>query len=119
MEILSDEPALSAYEIIALVLGVILFFGSIVFAIIYPNPTKFQYIVFRTVMSFGGGFLGSFIGGVLTADFSWPNVGIKAGGAAAFFAVVYVILPASDSNKLSLIINTNAPRAKGMLFFSK
>jgi len=93
MEFLGNDPALLPHEIIALVLGVILFFGSIALAIIYPNPTNFQYTVFRVAMSLGAGFLGSFIGGMLTAHFSWANVGIKAGGAAAFFTIVYLLNP--------------------------
>ena len=44
-------------------------------------------------MSLGAGCIGSFLPGLLTAEFSWQNVAIKSTGAAAFFVIVYLLNP--------------------------
>jgi len=84
---------LTPYEIILLVLGLIFVLGSITLVMTNPTPSKWQFWTIRIVMSLGAGCIGSFLPGLLTAEFSWQNVAIKSTGAAAFFVIVYLLNP--------------------------
>jgi hypothetical protein len=84
---------LTPYEIILLVLGLIFVLGTLTLIMITPEPSKWQFWSIRIVMSLGAGCIGSFLPGLLTAEFSWKNVVIKSTGAAAFFVIVYLLNP--------------------------
>src|SRR2546426_10916784 len=62
----------------------------ILLAIIFPNPTPFQYLVFRIVLALAGAGVGAMIPGILNVEIP----GIKAGGAIAVFVVVFFWNPA-------------------------
>ena len=62
----------------------------IVLAIKFPNPTPFQYTVFRIVLALAAGGVAAMMPGFLTITVSnW----IRASGALAVFVVVYFYSP--------------------------
>jgi hypothetical protein len=71
--------------------GVIFVITLIVLAIRFPNPTDFQYVVFRIVLALAAAGIAAFIPGFLDVKIS---TFLKAGGALAVFAVVYFFSPA-------------------------
>jgi hypothetical protein len=67
----------------------------LILAIFIPNPTGFQYFVFRVVLSLAAAGVGGVLSGFLTVMFG--NVSkpwLQAGGGLAVFAVVYLVNPA-------------------------
>jgi hypothetical protein len=63
----------------------------VLMAAFVPNPTAFQYFVFRTVLSLAAGCAAAFIPGFLKVE---PAKAVRAGGAMAVFAAVYFLNPA-------------------------
>lgn len=56
-----------------------------------PNPTSYQYTVYRIVLSLAAGGIGAVLPGLMEVKFKgW----LRASGAAAFFAIVYFQSPA-------------------------
>lgn len=75
-----------AYSFAAVAIIVLL-----VTTIITPNPTSYQYTVYRIVLALAAGGIGAVIPGLLEVKFKgW----LRASGAAAFFAIVYFKSPA-------------------------
>jgi hypothetical protein len=71
--------------------GIIFVVVLIVLAIKFPNPTPFQYTVFRIVLALAAGGVAAMIPGFLTIEVSkW----LRAGGALAVFVIVYFYSPA-------------------------
>jgi hypothetical protein len=64
----------------------------IVVAIAVPNPTGFQYTVFRIVLALAAGGVAAMIPGFLQVKVS---TFIRAGGALAVFVIVYFYSPAA------------------------
>lgn len=63
----------------------------LVIAFVKPDPSEFQYSVFRTVLALAGAGIGAVIPGSLQVNVSkW----IRAGGAIAVFVIVYFWVPA-------------------------
>lgn len=59
---------------------------------LFPNPTAFQYTIFRSVLSLAAAGVAAMIPGFITISVStW----LRAGGALAVFAVVYFYNPAA------------------------
>jgi hypothetical protein len=60
-------------------------------AIRFPNPTAFQYTIFRSVLALAAAGVAAMIPGFITLSISkW----LRAGGALAVFAIVYFYNPA-------------------------
>ncbi len=88
------EPSVTkaaAWERKALVaIGVGLVLVMLVIAFLIPDPTSFQLLVFRVILALGAAGVGALIPGFIELKYrDW----IRAGGAAAFFALVYLINP--------------------------
>jgi hypothetical protein len=64
----------------------------IVLSLFVPNPTTFQYTIFRTVIAISVAAFGSSLPGTLGINL---NGWLKAGGCAAVFVIVYFYNPAS------------------------
>ncbi len=76
----------------AFLFGIAFLVVMVVIAIRFPNPTAFQYTIFRTVLSLAAAGVAAMIPGFITVSVSrW----IRAGGALAVFAVVYFYNPAA------------------------
>jgi hypothetical protein len=71
--------------------GVAFIITLLVLAAKYPNPTSFQYTVFRIVLALAAAGIGAFLPGFLDVQVS---TSIRAGGALAVFIVVYFFSPA-------------------------
>lgn len=63
----------------------------IVLAIFFPNPTPFQYVVFRAVLALAAAGVGALIPGLLNIDIP----AVKAGGALAVFVLIFYFSPAA------------------------
>lgn len=75
--------------------GVVFIVVLIVIAIEVPNPTGFQYWVFRVVLSSAAAACGALIPGFLTVNMSLGTaVAIRSSGALALFVLVYFLNPA-------------------------
>jgi hypothetical protein len=71
--------------------GVVFVVVLLVLATRYPNPTPFQYTVFRIVLALASGGVAAMIPGFLAVEIStW----LRAGGALAVFVIVYFYSPA-------------------------
>jgi hypothetical protein len=71
--------------------GVVFVVVLLVLATRYPNPTPFQYTVFRIVLALASGGVAAMIPGFLSVQVStW----LRAGGALAVFVIVYFYSPA-------------------------
>ncbi len=76
---------------LAFAFGVVFVIVILVLATSVPNPTPFQYTVFRIVLALAAGGVAAMIPGFLTVTV--PNL-VRAGGALAVFAIVYFYSPA-------------------------
>jgi hypothetical protein len=76
----------------AFLFGVVFVIVLLAMAIFFPNPTAFQYTIFRSVLSLAAAGLAAMIPGFISLSVSnW----LRAGGALAVFAVVYFYNPAA------------------------
>lgn len=76
---------------ISLVFGVVFVIVLLVIAFLKPNPTGFQYTVFRIVLALAGCGVVAVAPGFIEVKFGkW----LRAGGALAVFAVIYFCAPA-------------------------
>ncbi|MEK7702678.1 MAG: hypothetical protein AAB317_01790 [Nitrospirota bacterium] len=79
-------------QLIAFGFGVIFIVTMLILAIVFPNPTPFQYNTFRLVLSLAAAGVAAMIPGFIQVDL--PNW-MKAGGGLAVFVIVYFYNPAS------------------------
>ncbi|WP_171999438.1 hypothetical protein [Cronobacter sp. JZ38] len=71
--------------------GTIFLVVILVTAFVTPNPTSYQYTVFRIILALAAGGVGAVLPGVLEVKFKgW----LRASGAVAFFIIVYFKSPA-------------------------
>jgi hypothetical protein len=75
----------------AFAFGAVFVVAMLVLAIAFPNPTPFQYTVFRIVLALAIAGVAAMIPGFLEVEISGR---IRAGGALAFFVIVYFYNPA-------------------------
>jgi hypothetical protein len=81
----------SSERIAAFAFGIVFVIVLLVLAVLHPNPTPFQYTVFRIVLALAAGGVAAMIPGFLTLTVSTL---LRAGGALAVFAIVYFYSPA-------------------------
>ncbi len=78
-------------KLTAFIFGVAFVITLIILAIAFPEPTAFQYMVFRIILALAAAGVGAMIPGFLHVNVSaW----VRAGGALGVFAVVYFFNPA-------------------------
>ncbi|MCI0558143.1 MAG: hypothetical protein MN733_06580 [Nitrososphaera sp.] len=77
---------------IAYTIAVVFMVFMLSIAISVPNPTSFQYTVFRTVLALAGGGFASMIPGFISVQ---VRRAVRAGGALAVFVVLYFFSPAA------------------------
>ena len=73
------------------VVGVVFILLLLVLAIFFPNPTDFQYFIFRTVIALAAAGVAALIPGLLQIKIP----AVQAGGALAVLVLVYEFSPAS------------------------
>ena len=77
---------------VAFTFGVVFVAALLVLALFIPNPTAFQYLVFRVVLALAAAGVAAMIPGFIKFDISkW----LSAGGALAVFLIVFFYNPAS------------------------
>ncbi|MFT4012762.1 MAG: hypothetical protein QM682_05035 [Paracoccus sp. (in: a-proteobacteria)] len=87
------------WERIAVFISGLVMIGALIWiAIIVPNPTDFQYTVFRIVLGISGAALAALIPGFI--DLRYKNV-IRAGGAMAVLVIIYFFPVASPTSSSS------------------
>ncbi len=94
---LTRPPLWERVTVVAFGVGFVLMLLAI--ALLVPDPTNFQMWVFRVVLALAAGGVGALIPGFI--EFKFRNW-LRAGGAAAFFALVYLVNPPG------LIVNSEA-----------
>lgn len=81
--------------ILSFVFGVVFVLLMIATAFMQPNPTSYQYWVFRVVLALAGAGVVAVLPGFIEVKFgNW----LRAGGALAIFAVIYGVAPAALDN---------------------
>jgi hypothetical protein len=84
--------------ILAFTFGSIFVILMLTIALFEPNPSNFQYTVFRIVISLAAGGVVAVYPGFIEVKFgNW----LRAGGALAVFSVVYFVNPASIDGSIS------------------
>ena len=78
-------------RIAVFVFGVAFVSAILVLAVFFPDPTNFQYTVFRIVLALAAAGVAAFIPGFLHLQ---VNNWLRAGGAMAVFAIVFFFSPA-------------------------
>jgi hypothetical protein len=82
----------SAQKIAVFAFGIIFILVMLALALFVPNPTSFQYLVFRVVLSLAAAGVAAMLPGFVEVEISkW----IRAGGALAVFLIVFFYNPAS------------------------
>jgi hypothetical protein len=71
--------------------GIVFVVVLLILAIKFPNPTPFQYTVFRIILALASGGVAAMIPGFLTVQVSTK---LRTGGALAVFVIVYFYSPA-------------------------
>lgn len=78
-------------KLLSFIFGLIFIVVLLVIAWFKPEPSKFQYSVFRTILALAGAGIGAVIPGTIQVDVkTW----VRAGGAIAVFVIVYFFVPA-------------------------
>jgi protein O-GlcNAc transferase len=83
--------------------GVMFVAALLVLAIAFPQPTSFQYDVFRIVLAIACAGVAAVIPGFLAVSMDAKGLVIRAGGALAVFVLVYFFSPAR------LVSSTSSP----------
>ncbi len=94
-EITTREQMGAGEKYVTFSFGVVFVIVMLALAILVPNPTEFQYVVFRVVLSLAAAGVGGILSGFLTVTFGEAaKPWLQAGGGLAVFAVVYLVNPA-------------------------
>jgi hypothetical protein len=78
--------------LLAFVFGVVFVTALLTLAVLFSEPTPFQYTVFRIVLALAAAGVAAVIPGILNVKLSF---GVRAGGALAVFVIVYFFSPAA------------------------
>lgn len=81
----------STEKLISYISSAVMIISIFIIALAIPNPSQFQYTVFRIIISLAAGGIAAFFSGFLTVE--WSNK-IKAGNGFGAFVIVYFVAPA-------------------------
>ncbi len=88
----SDRKSMLTNERLVFGVGIIFVIIMMVLAILFPEPTSFQYTVFRVVLALASAGVAAILPGFIEVKLQkW----LRAGGAIAVFVVVYFFSPAA------------------------
>ena len=99
----------------ATVLGVAFIVVLILLAIYFPDPTQFQYEIFRVVLALAAAGFAAILPGAISTKLPW---GIGAVGSLAVFSIVYFFSPAqllSEQKNNSIDTNKNISLQSGFV----
>lgn len=92
LKLIGSSSAPAAYERVAVFFfGVVFIVAMLVIAVAFPEPTSFQYVVFRIVLALAASGVAAFVPGFLQVD---VGKSVRAGGAIAVFVIIYFFSPA-------------------------
>lgn len=85
---------MTALKWVAVAFGVLFLATLLALVVFIPNPTGLQIFVFRVLLALCAGVIGgALIGGFLELKGKVAQFSVTAGGAAAFFLIVYLVNP--------------------------
>jgi hypothetical protein len=88
--------SLSTQVIVAFTFGIVFVVALMLVAFAFPNPTSFQYTVFRIVLSLAAAGVAAMIPGFINIEVNRSaELIIRAGGALAVFVIVFFFNPAN------------------------
>jgi uncharacterized integral membrane protein len=91
----SSRTSPSADTILVFVFGMVFLVILLIIAIFNPNPSSFAYTIYRIVLTLAAAGVGAALPGVTNLPIASQGLAfIRAGGALAFFAIVYFSSPA-------------------------
>jgi VIT1/CCC1 family predicted Fe2+/Mn2+ transporter len=93
-EITTRESMGATEKVAGFTFGIAFVVAVLILAIFIPNPTAFQYFVFRVVLSLAAAGVCGILSGFLTVAFGNAKPWLQAGGGLAVFVVVYLVNPA-------------------------
>jgi len=83
-------------RIVACAFGFIFITAILIIALYFPEPTKFQFFVFRIIMALAASGIGAVIPGLINIQMEREKkFFLRAGGAIALFVIIYLIDPPS------------------------
>lgn len=85
-----ENRAYTPFDIALVSCGLFLMLVSMALAVIFPQPTDFQYFIFRVAIALAVGALGVALSGFISLA---VGNGIRATGGAALFFIVYKFNP--------------------------
>lgn len=100
----------------ASIFGLAFLITVMTFAIKVPNPSDFQFYVFRTVLALSSGGIASTIPGFLSVNMDFTGIIIRAGGALACFVLVYKINPGKLLPTVQAEVNTTIVGSEDNIF---
>jgi hypothetical protein len=86
---------MAAADITLMLFGCVFLALNLFLAVLIPNPTPSTHIVFRVVLALAAAAIIASIPGMLNLQLDFAGVSMRAGGALAAFAMIYVITPRS------------------------
>ncbi len=100
-------------KIAAFAFGVMFVATLLVLAVAFPQPTPFQYHIFRIVLALACGGVAAVIPGFLAVRMDKKGLVIRAGGALAVFLLVYFFNPAQLVTAASVAVHqeTHGPQS--------
>lgn len=101
---MTGDEAKTWQVVAAFSFGVVFVVAILAIAIYRPNPTPFEYTIFRIVISLAAAGVGAIIPGFLNVSFK--NL-LRAGGALALFVVVYFFAPALPTTDDNVVDKSN------------
>src|SRR5215469_1882246 len=92
--VLEETMGKDLQSYLAFAFGCIFIAALLVLAVVFPNPSKAQYEIFRIVIAIAAGGVGAVIPGLLSIKMNLAmtanqRVLVQAGGALAMFVIVY------------------------------
>lgn len=91
------EPRTFMEKFFAAIVGVFFIVLTVTLVFVFPEPTPLQRRVVLGTFAIGGAAFGNQISGMINVDMKLPGkLAISGTGAAAFFVILYLVLPAAE-----------------------
>lgn len=80
-------------KVLAFIFAIVAFGLLVASAVIYPEPTEYQWQVFRTLLSVAAGGFAAVLPGALGVEFTWGGITLRATLALGVWLIVYLFAP--------------------------
>ncbi|MBC3920349.1 hypothetical protein H8L32_22995 [Undibacterium sp. CY18W] len=96
-------------KVAGFIFGVAFVITLLVLNVFIPNPTPTQYDTFKIVLALAAAGVGGILAGFLYVEGGIDKFKLRAGGALAVFATVFLVTPAAPGTQKDLpVIQTNS-----------